>query len=114
MAPLPRHLLVYVPVNAFLVVTWAVIDVQGFFWPVFLIAGWGIGVVMKAWDAYWRPQIAEQDIQRESARTSRARQRRRPAVAVFQYGETRYRTGPVQAAMPGSWRSSCGHEDVGN
>jgi hypothetical protein len=29
------HLLVYVLVNAFLVVIWAVIDAHGFFWPVF-------------------------------------------------------------------------------
>jgi 2TM domain len=38
------HLLVYVLVNAFLVVIWAVTDVHGFFWPVFPIFGWGIGV----------------------------------------------------------------------
>ena len=59
------HLLVYVLVNTFLVVIWAITDVHGFFWPVFPIAGWGIGVVMNAWDVYWRPQITEQDIQRE-------------------------------------------------
>jgi hypothetical protein len=62
------HVLVYVLVNAFLVVTWAVSDAHGFFWPVFLIAGWGIGVIMNAWDVYWRPQITDQDIQREIER----------------------------------------------
>jgi uncharacterized ion transporter superfamily protein YfcC len=62
------HLLVYVLVNTFLVVIWAVIDVHGFFWPVFPIVGWGIGVVMNAWDVYWRPQITERDIQREIER----------------------------------------------
>jgi 2TM domain len=62
------HLLVYVLVNTFVVVIWAVTDVHGFFWPVFLIAGWGIGVVMNAWDVYWRPQITEQDIQHEIER----------------------------------------------
>ncbi len=62
------HLLVYVLVNAFLVVLWAVIDVHGFFWPVFFIAGWGIGVVMNAWDVYWRHPITEADIQREIER----------------------------------------------
>jgi uncharacterized protein YndB with AHSA1/START domain len=35
---------------------------------VFPIAGWGIGVVMNAWDVYWRPQITEQDIGREIER----------------------------------------------
>jgi hypothetical protein len=62
------HLLVYGLVNTFLVVIWAVIDVHGFFWPVFPIVGWGIGVVMNAWDVYWRPRITGHDIQREMQR----------------------------------------------
>ena len=62
------HLLIYVLVNAFVVVIWAVTGAHGFFWPVFLIVGWGIGVVMNAWDVYWRPQITEQDIQHEIER----------------------------------------------
>jgi len=62
------HLLVYVLVNTFLVVIWTVTDAHGFFWPVFPIVGWGIGVVMNAWDVYWRPRITEHDIQREMER----------------------------------------------
>jgi 2TM domain len=62
------HLLVYVLVNTFLVVIWAVVDAHGFFWPVFPIVGWGIGVVMNAWDVFWRPPITEHDIQREIER----------------------------------------------
>ena len=62
------HLLVYLLVNTFIVVIWAVTDAHGFFWPVFPIVGWGIGVVMNAWDVYWRPRITEQDIQREIGR----------------------------------------------
>jgi 2TM domain len=63
-----NHLLVYVLVNAFLVTIWAVTDVHGFFWPVFVIAGWGIGLVMNAWDVYWRHEITEEEIQREMER----------------------------------------------
>jgi hypothetical protein len=59
------HVLIYVLVNAFLVVIWAVTDVHGFFWPIFPIGGWGIAVMMNAWDVYWRPEITEKDIQRE-------------------------------------------------
>jgi 2TM domain len=59
------HLLVYVLVNTFLVVIWALTDPHGFFWPVFPIAGWGIGVIMNAWDVYGRQEITEQDIHRE-------------------------------------------------
>ena len=62
------HLLVYVLVNAFLVVIWAISDPHGFFWPVFPIVGWGIAVAMNAWDVYWRPAITEEDIQHEIKR----------------------------------------------
>ena len=62
------HLLVYVLVNTFLVVIWLVTDQHGFFWPVFPIAGWGIGVIMNAWDVYGRQEITEEDIEREKDR----------------------------------------------
>jgi len=59
------HLLVYILVNTFLVVIWLLTDPNGFFWPVFPIAGWGIGVIMNAWDVYGRQDITEEDIHRE-------------------------------------------------
>ncbi|HEX9354105.1 MAG TPA: 2TM domain-containing protein [Streptosporangiaceae bacterium] len=59
------HLLVYVLVNSFLVLIWAMTGRHGFFWPVFPIVGWGIGVIMNAWDVYGRREITEDDIQRE-------------------------------------------------
>jgi hypothetical protein len=59
------HLLVYVLVNAFLVVIWALTTPGGFFWPVFPIVGWGIGVVMNAWDVYFGAEISEDEIHRE-------------------------------------------------
>ena len=62
------HLLIYTLVNAFLVVIWAITDLHGFFWPVFPIAGWGIFVVLNAWDVFWRPEITEDDIQHEIKR----------------------------------------------
>jgi 2TM domain len=62
------HLLIYVLVNTFFVVIWAVVGAHGFFWPVFPIVGWGIGVVMNAWDVFWRPPITEHDIRREIER----------------------------------------------
>jgi 2TM domain len=65
------HLLVYVLVNAFIVVIWAVTGGHGFFWPIFPIVGWGIGVVMNAWDAFWRHEVTEEDIQREMGREHR-------------------------------------------
>jgi uncharacterized ion transporter superfamily protein YfcC len=64
------HLLMYVAVNAFLVVIWAVTS-AGFFWPIFPILGWGIGLVANAWDVYGRKPISEEEIRRESDRLRR-------------------------------------------
>jgi 2TM domain len=62
------HLLVYVLVNAFLVVIWAMTDPDGFFWPVFPIVGWGIGVVLNAWDVYHNDEFDQEQIRREIER----------------------------------------------
>jgi 2TM domain len=59
------HLLVYALVNGFLVAIWAVSDLHGFFWPIFPILGWGVAVVLNAWDAYRTDQFSEEQIQRE-------------------------------------------------
>ena len=58
------HILVYLLVNAFLVVIWAMTG-AGFFWPIFPIVGWGIGVIMNAWDVYFAEDFDEEDIERE-------------------------------------------------
>ena len=65
------HLLVYLLVNGFVVLIWALTGSAGFFWPVFLIAAWGVGLVMNAWDVYWRREITEQDVQHEMERAGR-------------------------------------------
>ena len=62
------HLLVYVLVNGFLVVIWAVTDIHGFFWPIFPIVGWGIAVVLNAWDAFRNDEFDEAQIRREMQR----------------------------------------------
>jgi 2TM domain len=66
------HLLIYVMVNAFLVVTW-VMTGSGFFWPIFPIVGWGIGVVANAWDAYRTDVPTESQITEEMKRLSERR-----------------------------------------
>ena len=65
------HVLIYLMVNAFLVVVWAMTMPDGFFWPVFPIVGWGIGVVMNAWDVYFVQDFGEEDINREIERIER-------------------------------------------
>jgi hypothetical protein len=108
------QILVYMLVGAVVVVAWAVIDVHGFFWPVFLVAGSGIGVVMNAWDACWQPQVTGQAGRRETGRQDK---QDRPAPSA-RGSCLRVRPGPAQhrpvlAAAPGRWRSSCGHEEIG-
>lgn len=61
------HALMYVLVNALLVVIWAV-TTAGFFWPIFPIIGWGIGLAANAYDVYWRKPISEDEIRREAQR----------------------------------------------
>ena len=61
------HLLVYVLVNSFIVVVWAVTN-AGFFWPIFPMVGWGIGVVMNACDVYGGDELDEASIAREMDR----------------------------------------------
>jgi len=61
------HVLMYVVVNAFLIGIWAVSGAD-FFWPVFVLGGWGIGLVANAWDVYGRKPISEAEIERESER----------------------------------------------
>jgi hypothetical protein len=63
------HLMIYVLVNAFLTVIWAMTG-AGFFWPIFPIVGWGIGVAANAWDAYSRDVPTERAIRREMDRLS--------------------------------------------
>ena len=62
------HVLIYLLVNAFLVVIWAVVSPGSFFWPIFPMVGWGIGVVMNAWDVYGRRPFTEAQVQREIER----------------------------------------------
>ncbi len=64
------HVFIYVAVNTMLVVIWAVTG-SGFFWPIFPILGWGVGVAANAWDVYGRKPISEDEIRRETERLQR-------------------------------------------
>ena len=61
------HVIAYVVVNAFLIGVWKVTSSGGYFWPVWPIGGWGIGLLMHAWETF-RPRISEAAIQREMRR----------------------------------------------
>jgi hypothetical protein len=62
------HVAAYLSVNALLVVIWAIAD-GGEFWPIFPIAGWGIGLALHAWSVYGRnPVTTEAQISAEAER----------------------------------------------
>ncbi len=64
------HLTIYLMVNAFLVTIWAMSGAT-FFWPVFVMVGWGIGLVANAFDAYSSDIPTEDEINRQMARLRR-------------------------------------------
>ncbi len=68
---LRTHMVVYLVVNAALVGIWAASG-AGYFWPVWSIGGWGIGLFFHWWNTYRdaRP-ITEDDIQREMGKRTR-------------------------------------------
>jgi hypothetical protein len=61
------HVAAYVIVNLFLVGIWALGD-RGFFWPIWVMLAWGIGLAFNAWDVYFKKPISEEEIQQEMER----------------------------------------------
>ncbi len=57
----------YVVINAFLVGIWAVAGF-GYFWPAWVMAGWGVFLALAVWDVYFRAPISEADVTAEMNR----------------------------------------------
>ena len=57
----------YVVINAFLIGIWAFTG-AGYFWPAWVLAAWGAGLVLHAWDVFVRRPITEADIDDELRR----------------------------------------------
>lgn len=64
------HVVAYVVVNAFLIFVWAITG-AGYFWPAWVLAGWGIGLVLHAWDVFFRRPVTDADIEAELHRRDR-------------------------------------------
>jgi 2TM domain len=60
----------YIVVNAFLIGIWA-IGGRGYFWPAWVLAGWGVGLVLDAWNLYYRQPITDADIDQELQRRNK-------------------------------------------
>ncbi len=63
------HVVAYVVVNAMLIGIWAVTG-AGYFWPAWVLFGWGVGLILNAWDVYFRRPVTEADVDRELERGS--------------------------------------------
>lgn len=67
------HLLVYLAINALLIAIWAglgsSVSIPGlsptFFWPIFPILGWGLGLAIQGYTAYYGGGPSEDEIERE-------------------------------------------------
>ena len=62
------NLAAYLVVNAFLVVIWY-LGGHGYFWPGWVMAGWGVGLVMHGYDVYFRRPITDADVDAELRRS---------------------------------------------
>jgi hypothetical protein len=65
---LQAHVIAYLLVNLFLVGIWLLTSPGGFFWPMFPLFGWGIGVAFHIWDVYSPESPPEERIRREIER----------------------------------------------
>jgi len=70
---LQAHLLAYLTVNLLFNAIWFLTTPGGFYWPVFPLLGWGIGLAFNVWDVYRPDRPSEEDIEREMQRLSRPR-----------------------------------------
>jgi hypothetical protein len=52
----------YAVINLFLVGTWLVTG-AGYFWPGWVLAGWGVLLVLDGWNVYLRPPITDEDVE---------------------------------------------------
>ena len=61
------HALIYVAINTMLIVIWAASG-AGYFWPVWPILGWGLGLALHAWSIHGQRPFTEDDIREETKR----------------------------------------------
>jgi hypothetical protein len=64
---LGAHVVAYVLMNAMFTGIWAITG-AGYFWPAWILLGWGVGLVLNVWDVFFRHPITDADIEREMKR----------------------------------------------
>lgn len=61
------HIATYLVVNGFLVLIWA-LSGGGYFWPIWPMGGWGIGLALNAFVVFFQKPISEDEIRAEMRR----------------------------------------------
>ena len=61
------HAFTYLVVNTMIVLVWLMTGV-GFFWPIFVIGFWGMGLVIHGYNAYHGSVYTEAEVQKEMER----------------------------------------------
>jgi class 3 adenylate cyclase len=69
------HATAYVAVNLLLIVVWALTGRQ-YFWPIWPILGWGLGLGLNYWSVFLRKPISDDEIRREMGQTGSSGLRR--------------------------------------
>jgi hypothetical protein len=54
----------YLVINVFLIGLWAATGF-GYFWPGWVLAGWGVLLLLDAWNVYYRRPVTENEIDEE-------------------------------------------------
>ena len=61
---LRADIVAYVVINAFLLVVWALTG-AGYFWPAWVLAGWGVALLLDIWNFNQHRPITDADIDSE-------------------------------------------------
>jgi hypothetical protein len=73
---LHTHAFVYLTINLLVWGVWLAIAMTSgswYPWPIWVTLGWGVGLVLNAWDVYVRRPISEADLRREMDRLAHLR-----------------------------------------
>lgn len=57
----------YLVINAFLIVIWG-LSGFGYFWPGWVLGGWGAFLVLDWWNAFFRRPVTDADVEEELRR----------------------------------------------
>lgn len=62
------HLGAYLIINAMFLAIWATSGGGGYFWPIWTIVFWGVGLAFHGWSVFFESSFSENDIQKEMER----------------------------------------------